>query len=386
MARKLSITVNNISFNAHPGEILLDAALNSGIAVPHDCRAGQCGTCLVRVKCGELLGGETTQAGTFHACQARVFSDADITYDKVPAIRCARGTLASIERLAPEIRGLRIIADSAMRHRPGQYYRVKFRGYPIRCFSPTPPFVGSDDSKTLRFHVKLVRDGRVTSCLETHIQPGHRVTLEGPFGAAFFRPGEGRRLVLVASGTGFAPIWAIAKASLQRQPHIPLLLLAGSRRLSTLYAAPALCQLATYPAANFIATTEDAQLSSEIIRAGTPADHLPPLAPTDVVYAAGSPKLVETVGQAAARARASFYADAFVASSAPDEPWFSWLVEKIPRCDVRSRISEWIFHNTSSGKSQFSRTALRDGIGLVDNMETDSRRQSSHGRFWREVA
>src|SRR6185369_11993692 len=85
MARKLSIVVNNAAFSAHPGEILLDAALNQGIKIPHDCRAGQCGTCLIRVKQGELLGGETAQPNMYRACQARVFSDVRISYDRLPA-------------------------------------------------------------------------------------------------------------------------------------------------------------------------------------------------------------------------------------------------------------------------------------------------------------
>src|SRR5215468_2066842 len=116
MARKLSITANNSTFSAYPGQILLDAALDQGIDIPHDCRAGQCGTCLVRMKRGELLGGETAQRGTFHACQARVLSNAEITYETVPAVERVWGLLTGIERLAPDIRGLCIKTKTSMRH------------------------------------------------------------------------------------------------------------------------------------------------------------------------------------------------------------------------------------------------------------------------------
>ena len=270
MARKFSITANASTFSAYPGEILLDAALQQGVHMPHDCRTGQCGSCLVRVKHGQLLGGETPKSRIFHACQARVFSDARVDYDQLPPITSSAGTLVRIDRLAPDIRGLTIKLRAPARHRPGQYYRFKFRGFPARCFSPSPPFVGNDDRRTLRLHVKMVRDGEVSSRLETGIQPGHKVRVAGPFGSAFFRPGEGRRLILVASGTGFAPIWAIAKASLQRQPNVPLLLIAGSRTLSSLYMAPALCRLAVYPSADFVATTDEPQSASEIVRCGAP--------------------------------------------------------------------------------------------------------------------
>ena len=338
--------------------------------MPHDCRAGQCGTCLIRVKKGELLGGETAQSGIFHACQARVFSDANIIYDRLPAVRRTHGRLADIKRLSPDIRGLCIKTETSVRHRPGQYYRVKFRGYPARCFSPTPPFMGRDDDRTLRFHVKLVQDGCVTPHLETGIQLGHRVTLEGPFGSAFFRPSEAARLVLVASGTGFAPIWAIARASLQCQPDVPILLIVGSRRLCSLYAAPALCSLASYPAADFIATTQDTQRLSEIVRPGTPTDHLPPLSSTDMVYAAGSPKLVETVAQAAARAEAAFFADAFVANTTAEGSWLGRMSEKISCIDVKH-----LMHRAQDIVS-FRRSRRR--------FEGGSMRQSN--RFWRNVA
>jgi len=339
MAKKLTIVANDVPFTAYPGEVLLDAALQQGINLPHDCRAGQCGSCLVRILEGEVLGGETPQRTMVHACQTRVFSDVRLQFEKLPAVRKLAGRLVRIDRLAPDIRGVTIRLNERANHRPGQYYRFRFRGYPSRCFSPTAPFVGNDDRKTLRLHIKMVRDGRVSSKLETDIQPGHKVSIEGPFGSAFHRPGNGQ-LILVASGTGFAPIWAIAEASLRRQPGRPLLLIAGSRRLSSLYMAPALCRLAPYPAAQFIATTEEAQDASEIVLRGSPAEHLPEILPSDTVYAAGSPRLVDAVGRAAARAGAAFYADPFVASGAAEASWLRW---KLPATsDLRSWVMNWL--------------------------------------------
>jgi NAD(P)H-flavin reductase/ferredoxin len=320
--KRLSITANNAAFAAYPGEILLDAAQQQGISLPHDCRVGQCGSCLVRLKQGQLLGGETNHPGIFHACQARVFSDVEIRYDRTPKVTKCRGTLVGVDRLTPDIRGLTLSLCDRARYRPGQYYRVTFQGYPTRCYSPSPPFVGRDDRNMLRFQIKMVRDGQVSSKLDQRIQPGHKVTIEGPFGAAFFRPGEGTRILLVASGTGFAPIWSIAKASLLRQPNVPLLLIAGVRRLSSLYMLPALCGLAAYPTADFVVTVDEAQSVSEIVRHGTPDQHLPEICSSDLVYAAGSPSMAQKVSNAAARAGATFYADAFLPNGDPNPSWW----------------------------------------------------------------
>jgi CDP-4-dehydro-6-deoxyglucose reductase len=75
--------------------------------------------------------------------------------------------------------------------------------------------------------VKRARGGRVTSCLGTSIRPGHRLRMEGPFGRAFLRPGG--RLILAGSGTGFAPIWAIACVALREYRNRPIVLIAGAR-------------------------------------------------------------------------------------------------------------------------------------------------------------
>jgi NAD(P)H-flavin reductase/ferredoxin len=383
MVRKFAITANASTFSAYPGEILLDAALQQGVHMPHDCRAGQCGSCLVRVKHGQLLGGETAKPRIFHACQARVFSDTRVDYDQLPPITSSVGMLVRIDRLAPDIRGLTIKLRTPARHRPGQYYRFKFRGFPARCFSPSPPFVGNDDRRTLRLHVKMVRDGEVSSRLETGIQPGHKVRVAGPFGSAFFRPGEGRRLILVASGTGFAPIWAIAKASLQRQPNVPLLLIAGSRTLSSLYMAPALCRLAVYPSADFLATTDEFQSASEIVRCGAPDRYLPEICPTDLVYAAGSPRVVDAVCSAASAAGAPFYADPFLATDDPHESWFGRQIGRVHVRDVKQRLKAWF---SWTGKPDEQADGLHDGLGGYPVQTETHDQRVDHNRFWRRVA
>jgi 3-phenylpropionate/trans-cinnamate dioxygenase ferredoxin reductase subunit len=288
------------------------------------------------------LGGETAQRGVVHACQARVFSNVRLRYEKLPVVRKLAGELARINRLAADVRGLTISLRERANHRPGQYYRVKFRGFPSRCFSPTPPFSGVDHRRTLRLHVKLVRNGTVSSKLETAIQAGHKLSVEGPFGSAFFRPREGGRLVLVAGGTGFAPIWAIAEAAMRTQPRRPLLVIAGARRLTSLYMAPALYRLAVHPAADIIATTEEPQDVSKIVRIGTPAEHLPAISASDVVYAAGSPSMVEAVGSAAARAGATLYADPFLPSGDPEPAWLATQAARIGIDDLAARFSGWL--------------------------------------------
>jgi hypothetical protein len=110
---------------------------------------------------------------------------------------------------------------------------------------------------------------------------------------------------------------------------------------------PALCRLSGYPAAGFIVTTEEPQTASRIVRCGTPAEHLPPLTATDLVYAAGSPRLVEAVSRAAARVDAEFYADPFLPGSPSQRR--PWLLRYLPEAgieEMKMRLAGWFSSGT----------------------------------------
>ena len=49
MKKICKVTVNDEPFLANCGDLLLDWALMNGVDLPHDCRAGICGACKVRL-------------------------------------------------------------------------------------------------------------------------------------------------------------------------------------------------------------------------------------------------------------------------------------------------------------------------------------------------
>src|SRR5262245_12457873 len=246
MTRSHQITVNGQSFLARGGELLLDVALNNGIDLPYNCRAGHCGTCCVRLVSGEVQGGEGSEPGVVHACQCRIVGDAVIERNQPSGIRSVEGVLSSLRSLSPEVMEVGIKTDRALPYHPGQYVQVRFRGYPSRPFSITHPLRGKADSRSVWFHVRRMKDGRVTSSLGKRIRPGHRAKLSGPYGSAHFRPNLDSRLILVATNTGFAPIWSIAVAALRENPQRMMMIIAGGRTLESLYMGPALMRLANF--------------------------------------------------------------------------------------------------------------------------------------------
>lgn len=312
MARSHTITVNGRSFLARSGDLLLDAALSNGIDLPFNCREGHCGTCCVRVVSGDVQGGKGVEPGMVHACQCRIAGDAVIEKSETSGVRSVEGVLSSLRPLSREVMEVGIKTDGVLPYHAGQYVQVGFSGYPNRPFSLTHPLRGHSNGQTVWFHMRRMKDGRVTSSLGKRIKPGHRVTLNGPFGSAHFRPGLAGRLVLVATNTGFAPIWSVAVAALRENPQRRIMIIAGGRSLEALYMGPALARLASFPNVRAVPVCSAPQLSSNAVWPGRPTDYVPQLLPSDVLYACGAPGMVEAIKAIAAEAGAICYADPFL--------------------------------------------------------------------------
>src|SRR5262245_18741926 len=262
MARRHHITINGNRIWARRGELLLEAALKNGIDLPYDCRAGHCGTCCVRLVSGVVRGGEGSGPGIVHACQCRIVADAVIEKDQVSGVRTVEGVLSSLRPLSPEVMEVGIRAWRALPHHAGQYAQVRFSGYPSRAFSITHPLRGYPNGRSVCFHVRRMNNGRVTASLGRLIRPGHRVTLTGPYGSAHFRANLNGRLILVATNTGFAPIWSIAIAALRESPERKIMIIAGGRSIESLYMGPALAQLAHFPNVLVVPVCSTAQAST----------------------------------------------------------------------------------------------------------------------------
>src|SRR5688572_21091970 len=103
MPKHCRVHINEQGFTAQRGEVLLDAALGNGVDVPHDCRAGQCGTCKVKVRSGLTVGGECDEPGMVKACQARIITDLEVVVEPVPEVLTTHGTVIATRPLAPDV-------------------------------------------------------------------------------------------------------------------------------------------------------------------------------------------------------------------------------------------------------------------------------------------
>lgn len=319
MPKICKVTLNKETFYANVGDLLLDGAIMSGVELQHDCRSGICGSCKVRLVDGKVFGGTEEGSDMIYACQARVVSDMKVITEPVPDTVSMSAEVAELVRLAPDVVGVSLELPKPLTYLPGQYCKLQFRGFPERSFSPTYPLEGAPDSRLLQFHIRRVPNGLVSSALGQKIRPGHRVRVTGPLGHAFLRMKHPGRTVLVASGTGFAPMWSIAVAAITEQPQRELVFIVAARKIQSFYMHNALCRLARFPNVTIIPIVSEAQNVSSVIRSGRPTEHMPRLTPDDIVYTCGAPAMTESVARISRAAGARCYTDPFTSSAKPEE-------------------------------------------------------------------
>lgn len=200
---------------------VLDAALEGGAPLMHQCHSGSCSSCIATLSSGEaqtrpgcsasLLSSEYA-AGQRLLCVTQVASDCtfDLPYTSIAGLNgpvSAHAFVNSVERVASNVIKLALeLADGDwLDFRPGQYVQVEVPGTgEIRSYSPS-----SIAAKLPRLEliVRLLPGGAMSNWLEHHAQPDDVVKLKGPYGAFFLRE-EHRRAkhIFVAGGTGLAPI------------------------------------------------------------------------------------------------------------------------------------------------------------------------------------
>lgn len=231
------------SFSAEAGESLLDAAERHGIALPHDCRLGGCGTCRIRLVSGAVeyeeqpfgLSTEEAQQGYALACQARAQGDLVIAAgrDDLPETLSTNATIREIRRVTEGIVHLVLETPQPIPYLAGQYLNVHLGDGSPRSFS----MASAPGGTQLDFHVRRVPGGRFTEQQLDQAQPGQVLEVEVPLGTFYLRKEDYRPLLMVATGTGIAPIRAILESLLDDPDCPPVWLYWGMRTEADLWLA-----------------------------------------------------------------------------------------------------------------------------------------------------
>lgn len=284
------ITYEGGVYAVQPHESALDALVRGGADVRFSCRKGSCHTCLLRAiegtppaRAQQGLRPELIRTGHFLPCVAHpneplVLGPADRSELFVDAL------VAGKVQRSPRVVQLQLEPALAMRWTPGQYVNLRGANGVVRSYSIASL---ADDDYFLELHVGLVPDGTLSRWIHEDLQVGECVQIQGPLGDCTFRDSLcDRDLLMLATGTGIAPIVGIVRDALAR----------GHRgRIHVIHAASAPEE--AYVQGTFEALCErHANLTFEQLVGGGDAvaacfDARPELAGT-VLYVCGNPDMV----------------------------------------------------------------------------------------------
>lgn len=334
---------------------ILEAALKQGLVLPYGCRNGACGSCKCRVVSGEFVQGAhqpnalaQTEAAQGYGlmCCSRAASDLTIEARVVSAvgdipIRKLPCRVQAIETLAPDVRLLRLQLPGSERFQylAGQYVDLLLKGGIRRSYSMA---AAPDSIDGVELHVRHMPGGQFTDSLFGVTEPALKVRdilrLEGPLGTFFLRDDSDKPIVLLASGTGFAPIKALVegvrlKAERTRSAGSgtdsgsglrPMTLYWGGRRPHDLY-MDALCRQweSEIESFRYVPVVSDA-LAEDAWKGRTGfvhravVDDLPDLSGHQV-YACGAPIVIDSARRdflgSCKLPEAEFFADAFTTAA-----------------------------------------------------------------------
>ena len=241
---------------AEPGETILDAALRAGAALPYSCQAGNCGTCKCEYLSGEIfelehsehaLKAEERARNVILACRTQVWGDVAVRRIEAEELvlhpsRVMHCRVEGIEPLTHDIREVRmaIEAGGPYSFSAGQYAQVEFGPGLSRHYSManTPGEAG------LAFQIRRIPGGRTSGFVAEQLKPGAEVKVSGPLGVSYLRDKHSGPALLVAGGSGLAPIESILRTLLARGHRSHVALYFGVRAERDVYHEPLLRDLA----------------------------------------------------------------------------------------------------------------------------------------------
>jgi NAD(P)H-flavin reductase/hemoglobin-like flavoprotein len=151
--------------------------------------------------------------------------------------------ILSHERRSIDIAVLQIQPHMELDYLPGQSIAVEssLRSRLWRYYSPAN---APRDDGTIEFHIRLVEGGQVSAALVQSLQPGDHLRLGSPIGNRLvLDPHDRSDLLLLAGGTGLAPLRALVEQVALEGGHRRVSLYVGAKMAHHLYDMPALSRL-----------------------------------------------------------------------------------------------------------------------------------------------
>ena len=336
MSFNITVKPSGRTYAALVDETLLAAAMRSGIGLPYGCKDGACGSCKCKKLEGTITQGthqlkalsvEEAARGFILTCCATALTDVvlesrNVTDESAFPIKKMPTRVASLVKATHDVMVVRLQLPAAdvFKYHAGQYVEFLLRDGDRRAYSMANAPHTQLDNPGVELHVRHMPGGKFTDHVFSAMKEKEILRVEGPFGSFYLREDSAKPMVLLASGTGFAPIKAIIEHLQFKGITRPAVLYWGARRPADLYLHDwVLSKLAEMPNLTYVPVVSDA-LPEDAWAGRTGFVHnavLQDLADLSgyQVYACGAPIVVDSAQSAYALAGLpddEFYADSFV--------------------------------------------------------------------------
>jgi CDP-4-dehydro-6-deoxyglucose reductase len=249
MPFKVTLKPSGHSFEVPEGTTVLTAGLDAGYAMPYSCRAATCRTCRGRILEGTVdyghaheayLNAEERAKGYALLCSAKPLSDLVLEVSEVSLgmikPRMVPCRVKQIRRPAPDVAilDLRLPMNDNMMYAAGQYVDILLKDRRRRSYSiASAP--SAEGVINIELHIRHTPGGAFTDHVFSALKEGELLRFEGPLGTFYLREESDKPIILLASGTGFAPIKAIVEHAQRRGLKRPMTLYWGCRTRADLY-------------------------------------------------------------------------------------------------------------------------------------------------------
>jgi CDP-4-dehydro-6-deoxyglucose reductase len=247
MSYKVELTNQNTSFVVEDNETVLEAALRQNHNLPYGCRNGSCGACKAKIINGnieyknglpEAISESEQEKGLALLCKAEAKSDliiesrivetsADIKLRQFPC------RVTKCEKLNADV--IRLILELPKTERlqflAGQYIDIIMKDGKRRSFSlANPPY---EDQK-LELHIRYYEGGLFSEYAFKDLKDKALLRIEGPLGQFTLQESD-RPIIMIAGGTGFAPVKSLIEHALEQKDFRPIHIYWGARTEADLY-------------------------------------------------------------------------------------------------------------------------------------------------------
>ena len=251
MSFNITIQPSGRTFVAEADEALLAAAIRQGIGLPYGCKDGACGSCKCKKIEGTITQGthqlkalslEEAAQGFILTCCAVAHSDVvlesrQVTDESAFPVKKMPVRVSSMARVSHDVMNVRLQLPAAdvFKYHAGQYVEFLLRDGDRRAYSMGNAPHTQATNPGVELHIRHTPGGKFTDHVFGPMKEKDILRIEGPFGSFYLREDSSKPMVLLASGTGFAPIKAIIEHLQFKGITRPAVLYWGGRRPADLY-------------------------------------------------------------------------------------------------------------------------------------------------------